>query len=229
MTPREQKLLPQSYTIEQIDSMAKEYPLGAFGMAMDARIRQFDKQQKLTFVEIGYICLKVEQTEAWREMYDQGKFKSFGAWITDAAPSSRATCYAAMGEVKRAIEDKLPLQQLNTIPRCNIRTVNRLSTELKRDPEILKAAETLEERDFLRKIEKEHPLEHVEDLSPMRFKFEKSQRQKVEEAIQVAMVIYELPTREAAMEVIAADWLNSNQTEADYQEAEKAMAAYVGD
>lgn len=209
----EKPLLPQSYTIQQIDQMAKSWDSGAFAMAGDARVRQFDKAQKLTFIEIGYWCLLMEQKESWRVMYGGGKFKSFGQWITDAAPSSRATCYAALGEVKKALEDGMELDQMNRIPRCNVKTVNRLSTKLKKDPEILKAAETMEERAFLRKIEKEHPDQHVEDKNPYRFSPDKTQRTIIDRAIEGAMLLYSLTSREAALEVIANDWWEDRRDE----------------
>ena len=222
----ERPLMAQSYTSQQLDEMEKTWDKASFAMALDSRVRAIEKQNKLTYVELGIICLRVEQKELYLSMYD-GKFKSFGAWITDAAPYSRATAYSALGEVKRLIEDNVPLDVANKLPRCNLKTVNRLSTSLKRDPEILKAAEVLEEQEFKRKIRKEHPEQHIEDDSPMRLKFERSQRVKVDEAIDVAMAIYELPTREAAIEVICTEFLSSTQTQADYEEAEKAMAAYA--
>lgn len=223
MTPTK-PLLPQQYTIDQIDSLAKSMDKGAFGMMMDARVRQIEKYQKLTFVELGYICLKVEQTESWIEMYGGGRFKSFGAWISDAAPSSRATAYAAMGEVRKAIEDGLSMEQLNKLPRCNIKTINRLSTPLKKDPEILKAAETMEERDFKRKIEKEHPNQHVEDDSPYRFKPSKSQRQAIDAGIDAAILLGECSTREEVLEMWATSYLEDHR---DELQAEVGEAAHV--
>ena len=210
MAKSERPLLPQSYTIEQIDTMAKTWTLGAFAAAADARVRQFERQQKLTYIEIGYICFVVDEKKAWREL---NGFHSFEDWLTDAAPSSRATCFAAKSEVKRALEDGIDLQVMNRIPRCNLKTMRELSTSLRLDPEIQREAEVKSEQEFKRHIEAKFPDQHIEADAPMRLKPSRSQRLKIEEGIEKCMELYSLPSREAALEVIVVEWLQKVEQE----------------
>jgi hypothetical protein len=213
MSPDKRPLLPTSYTAEQIENMAKTWDVGSFGMAMDARMRQIERSDKVTFVERGLVCLWVEQKEAYLHMYGGGKFRSMGEWLSDACPYSRSTAYAALGEVKKAIEDNIPLEVANKLPRCNLKTLNRLSTSLKHDPEILAAAETESEQSFKRRIAKDHPGQHVEADLPMRFKPTESQRKVIDTALDAAMLIEGSMSREDALEAICEFYMLGNQEE----------------
>lgn len=207
-------LMPQSYTSVQLADMAKTWDSSTFGMAIDARMRQIEKHDKQSFIERGLCMYWVERLELFRTMYGGDRFKTMGQWIVDACPYSRSTAYAALGEVKRAMADGLSLDDASKMPRCNLKTVNRLSTKLKNDPEILKAAETMEERAFLRKIEKEHPDQHVEDKAPMRFNPDKSQRKTVDACIDAVMLLdSDIKTREDAVESVCAFWMEAHQEE----------------
>src|SRR5579863_6871368 len=80
---------------------------------LDARARGIERRVKETWVELAEICTAVRDTELWRE----GGFSSFGAWLLNACPTSRSYAYAAMGVRDELAE--IPTEELKQIPLGN--------------------------------------------------------------------------------------------------------------
>lgn len=175
---------------------------------LDERMRELELLQKRSFIEIGIICHEVSERGLYSKLTDPTThqyFTSFDRWLISAAPVSRSGGYSAMKAVKE-LKD-ISVDDLNDMPRCNITTMTKLSSKIRRKPEIIKAAKTQSENDFRKTIERDHPDQAIESLDRSFFNFERSQRGVVNEAIDAAMCLLDLPTREAALEAICQEFI----------------------
>lgn len=192
----------------------------------DARMRFLEERDKQTHIERGLIFLAMEENEWYRYIVDPRTGEGYASadrWITDAAPISRSAAYAAKSAIKQ-LSAEIPLQELNEIPQCNLDTVKKLSTKTRKKPEILHAAKTLPENKFLEKIEKEYPEEHIEEKKPMRLKPDKSARVRINRTMATVMWVFDLETREQALEQLCADWENSTCEKPGYEHLSNRLA-----
>jgi hypothetical protein len=168
---------------------------------LDHRLRELEAVWKRSFVERGMILLEFEQRELWKTL----GFHSLGSWLTDAAPQSRSDCYAALQAVKELRD--IPRAELAEIPRCNIGTLRRLSSNIRQNPEVLTAAKTLPEREFAAMIEVNHPNQHIETTRTLVFKLDSSAAKVVEHAILQCQAEHGI-SREAVLEMWAVEYEN---------------------
>jgi hypothetical protein len=95
-----------------------------------------------------------------------------------------------------------------------------LSTAVRQDPEIIRAAQVQQQREFIKTIRVKHPLQHFEDQSPLSFNLTVSQRAVVEEAFEAMVALYDdgdLGTKDLQLECLAVCWLNSPCEFEEYQ------------
>lgn len=175
----------------------------------DARVRYLEGFHKRTFVEIGLILVEVEERTLWNKIIDRKTgtyFTGFDRWLMDAAPVSRSTGYDAKGAIAKLRE--VPVADLQAMPRCNVKTLASLSTKVQQQPDIIEAAKTLTEQQFIAKVETKHPEQHVAAKRPMRLKPEKEARKAIDIGLEIAMWAYDVPNREEALEAMVQTWLD---------------------
>jgi hypothetical protein len=192
---------------------------------LDARVRELESQHKRTFVEMGLILNEMSDRTLFIKIVDKvtGQyFTSFDRWLADAAPISRSGGYAAM-KAMRELTD-VPVAELQEMPRCNVITMTKLSTKARKDPKIIEAAKECSEEDFAKKIEELHPEQHIENKKPMRLKPVKSARQNIDRALKIAMWVWDLKDREAALEAIASYFMDGKCELEQYNELSNSTA-----
>lgn len=177
------------------------------------RVQYLDVLSKTTFVELGIICSEMQDNGLWA--YIEG-CSGFDAWVALAAPYSRSHCYDAMSAV-RELQD-VPAEALAAVPRCNVKTLQRLSTAVRREPGVLQAAADMTENEFLQKIESEYPQQHMQPKKILRFKLDRDDANRVNEIIQWAIDNGFSNTRETvlvdALEVAYDEWTNEQLAKA---------------
>lgn len=227
-TVREMKLELPSHFSEESLFMLKKQPRMFQAHACDARTRQIEAQNKRNFLEIGLVGLFVEENELWKELIgeDGQLYRSWDAWVMDAAPISRAYAYDAKSKIKILRENKIPLEEAAKIPQCNLKQLVKLSTPVMRDPEILKKAATLSENAFYEEVRTSHPNEHLCVRSPMKFAMEISERKIIDAAIDMARLLDEAVTREEAILAICTSYLDQHREQWEATQP-RAMAATV--
>ncbi len=133
------------------------------GRVLSDRVHLLDGILRTAFMELGVIVGEVQKRMLWREMCPESghPYESFNAWLLDAAPYSRSHCYAAKGIVEELSKD-IPRDTLLRIDETNARTLLEVSSALRQDEAILRAAQTMPGPEFLEHIQTQHPLQHVE-------------------------------------------------------------------
>jgi hypothetical protein len=183
-------------------------------VALDGRLRALEIQWKRSFLERGVLLLEMEQRMLWRKLDDPSTgepYTSLERWILTAAPQSRSDAYAALRAVKELRD--IPRQHLEGVARCNVAILQALSTSIRNEPEVLKAAKDLPEREFIRKIEKDYPDQHIESRRLIHLHPTKSASAVIEKAIKLAMQLEGLTTREQVLESWAVTYLQEHTDE----------------
>jgi hypothetical protein len=156
-------------------------------LRVDSLIRGLEAQWKMSFAQRGYLMLECEERELWKHLFDSSgnPYGSFGQWICDAAPFSRADCYQALRTVKDLPD--VPRHELEQIPRCNLMELRKLSTAVRAQPEVIEAAKTMPQKSFIGRLQAGFPEQHLEQTRSMTFRFTESQHAVVEQALEFAL------------------------------------------
>lgn len=187
-----------------LNTMWETWPDEQAARFLDKRLRSIEQKQKHHFVEIGLICNEVSDRALFKEL----GYKSFDLWIITAAPVCRSGAYAAM----RALKDLegIPLSDLIEMPRANIETLRKLSSNVGRTPEVIEAAKTSGERQFKEYLQQEQPQQHVEQTYRIAFCASQGLAKLVEDVLGHLMKTEACTSREEALEAIVTDYCNSN-------------------
>lgn len=153
--------------------------------ALNFRFAAWNRLEALreqSFAERGLIIREFEKRRLWAHLIspDTGEpFTSLSAWLSGA---DYLGCRRTNFEAKRvlALLEDVPPERLVEVPKANLHTLTQLSTTLRNDPDILEAARVLPREEFEKKVEVEHPLQHVEVRTPARFFFNHTQKESVE-------------------------------------------------
>jgi tryptophanyl-tRNA synthetase len=128
-------------------------------------------------------------------------------WLSKAAPMSRSSCFHSMRCLKE-LKD-ISLNDLSEMSRSNVSTMLFLSTDVRRNPEVIKAAKTESDKGFRKEVQRLHPDQHIESFDKMFFSFEQSQRKIVDEVIEMVQFLYGVESKEAAIEVALSFFASS--------------------
>lgn len=167
----------------------------------DGRMRDLEKQISQTWYEAGQIGLAMRNSRGWELL----NFGSFNQWLLDAAPKSRSVVYAAINALEEL--NDVPAEELKEIAHSTVHILKKLPKEVRKNPAVREAAKKLTTKEFGRKMKADHPELHLENYIKTEFLFEASQEKVIDEAIEKAKALYDLPTKELAIEAICADWL----------------------
>jgi hypothetical protein len=116
----------------------------------------------------------------------------------------------------------IPDKELALIPAGNFHLVRQLSTAVRTDPKVLKAAQTQRAPELAAMIRTEYPSQHIEASKVLRFIMDESAAAKIEEALTVAEE-RGATSRTEALESIAAEALQTWVLEAEIE----AMVAEI--
>jgi hypothetical protein len=185
--------------------------------ALFSELQSIDKMFKHGYAHAGLICREVEARSIWKERTDPETGEpcaSFTAWVRTAAPYSYATVFSAIRDVEE-LKD-IPDKELALIPAGNFHLVRQLSTAVRTDPKVLKAAQTQRAPELAAMIRTEYPSQHIEASKVLRFIMDESAAAKIEEALTVAEE-RGATSRTEALESIAAEALQTWVLEAEIE------------
>lgn len=196
---------PDGQDSEPRDVEASEQGARSLAQAHDSRVREIERQITGAWSELAELAIQVRNGQEWAVL----GFRSFNAWLVDAAPRSRAMIYSAIGLLEE-LKD-VPIEDLRQIGIGNAHILKKLPHTSRTSRGVLEAAKALPPRQMLATVIETHPAEHLEQVCTQRFKFTVSQWQVIEAAIDEMMSQYDgaITTREEALEAIAADWMQS--------------------
>jgi len=213
---------PEELTPAKLEEMKNTWARGSLAALLDGRVRAMEKVEKQTFAQIGLICMHFEMWDLWKDMHDEEGviFHSFSSWMNSAKNGCARNRWAAFRAVKELRE--IPVKELEEMPRGNAVALSKVPKR-SRTKNVIEKAKVLDGEAFDNFVERECPEAHSEGKRPLTLKFEHSQREIFEQALQVAMLRFEITSREEAAECLAQEALQSWERE-DSAKAEAAGA-----
>ena len=138
-----------------------------------------------SYSERVIIIREFERRHLWRSLIDPDSgmpFTSLTAWLSCSDfLGCRRVNFDAHRDVK-FVQD-VPAEKLIDVPKGNIRILGQLSPAVRTDQKVLEAAKSLPKKQFLDKLEKDHPNQHFEGTVDFRFSPGRAGAKSVEEAI----------------------------------------------
>lgn len=170
--------------------------------------------EKQVFAVRGMAMLLIEERELWTQFTDPevGRpYASFDRWLKDTFPASWGYARDALRTVKQLRET--PFQDLLTIPRCNLETMAKASSNVREQPKVIEAAKTLPEREFTKKLNTEFH-QHIESKSTLKLTYTSGEMAEVEKALDRIGKQLDPPIEDRAAQLLA--WcIDSNIENAD--------------
>lgn len=176
---------------------------------------QLDGVEKQVFALRGMAMLIVEERELYRWVIDEevgDYFHSFDRWLKQTLPNSWSYCRDALRAVKELRD--VPFTDLLEIKRCNLEQLKKVSSNVRILPEVIRAAKTLPEKEFVSRVNQSHQ-QHLEVKQPV-VMAEQSASTIIDQAVEMAMALEGCQTRSEALEAIAAYFVTGCQS--NYEE-----------
>lgn len=155
--------------------------------------------------------LIVEERELYRWVIDEevgDYFQSFDRWLKQTCPNSWSYCRDALRAVKELRD--VPFTDLLEIKRCNLEQLKKVSSNVRILPEVIRAAKTLPEKEFVSRVNESHQ-QHLEVKQPV-VMAEQSASTIIDQAVEMAMALEGCQTRSEALEAIAAYFVTGCQS-----------------
>jgi hypothetical protein len=186
-------------------------------------VKRWDEEEQTRYATLGLMVLAVHKRMLWQHVLDpEDGFpcRSLARWIRLCAPKGYSTCYAAMRDCEELSD--VPAVDLAQIPQSNFATMKQLSTAVRRDPAVLKAAKGKTEG-LVAHVKKTHPDQHLSHTAPFRLTPTDEQRAEIEEAVELAIQCGDATSKEEAIFM----WAVSYRQECQERDA-KDMSEYEG-
>lgn len=197
-------------TLIRLRSLADEEA----AVILDSRMSTLEDIWKTSFVERGLIALEIEERLLWQHIDDPKTgipFTSKERYILTRCPQSRSDVYAALKAVKELRD--VPRDALREIPRCNVNVLQSLSSKVRQQPEVLEAARTMTEKQFVAKIAADHPQQHIESKHIIKLNFTASAGEVVERLIEQTMERDGYTSKEEVIEAWGVDYMQGNSND----------------
>lgn len=174
---------------------------------LDGRVRNIEQRLKQTWLELSNLCIQIQDEELWRD----GGYDSYGQWLMNACPFSRAYAYAAVG-ARRELSD-VSEEDLRQIPLGNAVTLQRTPRN-RRKRALIEQAKKQPPKEFLHTVVDDIPEAHLDEVMVHRFRLTKSASKVLCSALDCWRILNDDPEApvEAALEGLMADYMLTNQS-----------------
>lgn len=162
------------------------------------------KVEERGFIWRGIVLREIERRELWREGYTSMK-----DFLCHGSPYSARDGYAALAAAEE-LKD-VPVVDLANMPRCNVETLKHLSSTVRSQPEVVEAAKSLSEDDFVAHIQEHHPTQRIEHRKRLIFRPTESQKSVIERVLTQIGTLLSIEDREGQLEALCADWEQEHQ------------------
>ena len=170
------------------------------GASLTAILKSLDGVEKQVFALRGYAMLQVETRELYRWVMDEevgDYYTSFDRWMKQELPNSWGYCRDALRTVKELKET--PFEDLLQIKRCNLEQLKKVSSNVRLLPEVVAAAKTLPEKQFVAKLNSEHQ-QHLETAAPV-VMAPAADVEKFEHSVEMVMAVEECDRAQALAKI----------------------------
>jgi hypothetical protein len=135
------------------------------------------------FAARGMACMLIEERELFRQLTDPevGRpFESLDRFLKVTLPKSWSYCRDALRTVKE-LKDT-PFTDLLEIKRCNLETLAKVSSGVRKEPKVIQAAKALPEKEFAQKMNREFN-QHIETKSTLKLTYTAGEMAEIEKAL----------------------------------------------
>lgn len=173
---------------------------------LDGRVRMIEQRFKAVWLELGNLCIEIQDDELWRE----GGYDSFGQWLANACPFCRSYAYAAM-TARRELSD-VSEDDLRQIPLGNAVTLKQTPRN-RRSKALIAKAKQQPPKEFQQTVEEDIPEAHVEVVTMHRFRLTRGAGKTLRAGLDMWRILNDDPDAhaEAALEGLVADYMLGHQ------------------
>ncbi len=184
--------------------------------ARDSFVQEFERQFS-NWVDIARVCSDIERDKDYLLL----GFSSYHAWLIDRAPRSRSYIYLVTNRYRELIVD-IPEEELAQIPLGSAGVLKQLSSKIRQDPEVRKAARK-KPSELRQAVRESHPEMHIEGLDARTLDFTESQAAVWDEMLACyRQMNNHSASAEEAAEWIASQWLDGPWEDSGYSNRERA-------
>ena len=184
-------------------------------------LKSLDAIEEKAFAVRGEAMLLIEERKLFRFVVDDevgDYYQSFDKWLKDTLPRSWGYCRDALRTRKECRE--ISYADYVQIPRCNSEQLKKVSSSLRALPAVVEAAQTLPEKAFGEKLNRDHA-QHLEVKQPVALA-PAGDVAEFESAIEMAMLVEHCDTRADAIKAIAVSYIQDHATEFEHLKEESA-------
>ena len=190
-------------------------------VSLRAILTAYDPIEKTVFALRGMAMLLIEERELYRFQVDQevgDYYVSFDKFLKDICPNSWGYCRDALRAVKE-LKD-MRFEDLLQIKRSNIEQLKKVSSSVRLLPDVVQAAKSLPEKDFVAKLNNQHA-QHLDVKQPIAMA-PAEDCDEFETAIALAMVCEHCSCRAEAIKAVAISYIQDHAVEAEHLKEETA-------
>ena len=168
-------------------------------------LKSLDAIEEKAFAVRGEAMLLIEERNLFRFVVDEevgDYYQSFDKFLKDTLPRSWGYCRDALRTRKECRE--ISYADYVQIPRCNSEQLKKVSSNVRALPAVIEAAQTLPEKAFVAKVNKDHN-QHIETTETFKWTFSSGEAKEmkaygdwiIDKASQEGQIIEEGNYREA--------------------------------
>jgi hypothetical protein len=183
-------------------------------------LRSLDGVEKQVFAMRGMAALLVEERELYRFVVDEEVgdcYQSFDRYLKQEFPASWSYVRDALRAVKE-LKD-MPFEDLLQIKRANLEQLKKVSSSVRILPEVVAAAKTMPEKEFVEEMNKRG--QHLEVKQPV-VMAPADDCTEFETAVEMVMVVDECHSRAEALKSIGVRIIQ--EVAAEYEHRKEATA-----
>jgi len=174
--------------------------------ALAGILGSLDTIEKQSFALRGMACLLLEERELWKEFIDAEvglPYSSLDRFLKQTLPNSWGYCRDALRAVKELRE--MPFADLLEMPRCNIETLKKVSTNVRKEPKVIEAAKTQTESQFAQTLTRDYA-QAIESRATLKLTFAAGEMAEVEKALDAVGKLCSVDDRAGQLLALCIDY-----------------------
>jgi len=163
-------------------------------------LRRVEEVYTVSYGHRLVIIRHFEERDLWQHLIDpetELPFPTLTAWLSSGFIGCRRVNMEAHRDAQKLHD--VPASHLLSVPKDNLKVLAQLSTQVRNKPDVLEAARTMDRDAFEEKVEIEHPQQHIERRTPMKFTPGRSWAKDIEGTIAYALEHDIAGTRDEAL------------------------------
>jgi hypothetical protein len=202
---------PDFDTIRAMEPEQASKPIMDILRTMEAADDHIESLTRQTFALRGAAMKIAQDMHIYKFFIDEevGKpFRSLDRFNKVMFPKSWRYNQEALATITKLPD--VPIEQLVSIPRCNMLTLTHTSTNVRALPEVIEAAQTLSEDEFAGKLTKEHG-QHLERLVTLKFIYPQGDAETVKQALRMVGELIDVEDMPGQLLALAIDYIQEHQ------------------